>query len=215
MAIQRLSLTDIQEHIRLLFGEVTAAESKISAAQLVELVNAYGQTLVANLKPKHLPWYRAASTLSCASGSADVYLPTDCATGDHISFWDSTHTRMLDPVSDVYLFHPGLARLPVGPPKAIELLGWASNAGAWQRKARLWPGPPTGTTPSVAIDYWRIPAILPNSTPDTEYPDCDPTFQMLWVYGPTLTVMAPDDPAFQGVKILHDELFRKLEASAV
>lgn len=212
MAITRLTLSEIIEHIRLALGEPVAARSKVTDAQIVKLVNAYGQTMVAKAHPRHFGMYRAASTLSCSAGSATVYLPSDC--DDPISFYDTATDKTLPVIENVKLYHPDLVKLPTGPARAIELLDFALNSTTWQRKARLWPTPVSGTTPTIDVDYWRLPASFANSSPTEEYADCDPKFQMLFVYGTLLDLVYVDDPGYQAIKQMHDELFVKLLETA-
>lgn len=152
-----------------------------------------------------------AGNLVVSSGSSTVQLPADY---DHWkSFWDSDLEQWFYPIERNHTqYMQRLLKRPPGPPEAIEILGYGGTN--WQRQCTLYPTPPTGVTPSITLDYWRIPAVMPGSDADNEYPDGDYKFHYLWVLEPVLELLRPDDAAYNRYKEVEQEMMLELAATA-
>ena len=147
-----------------------------------------------------------------AASSSTVTLPDDY--DQYISFYDTTANKPIEPVKSVSKWHYAKLKEKVaGPPEAIEI-GNAATGSVNRRTATLYPATFTGVTPAIEMVYWRLPAVMPNSTPSTEYPDSDVKYHWLWVYGPLLTLLAPGDPGFERYAALEKDLLLDLAATA-
>ena len=212
MAIQRLALSDIIEEIRRNLGEPTAAQSHIDDADLVRVINGYGQRLQMRMASVRrelgkygMPYLNMWKTsinsttgvgianFTVSQGSSTVTFPDDYNL--YISFYDRTTNRPIDVTSRVSKWHfERLKEAPAGPPEAIELTD--RIAASNRQQATLYPAPLSSVTPDIEMFYWRYPATMPNTAPTAEYPDADIQFHWMWVDGPTAQLMAPSDPAF-------------------
>ena len=68
---------------------------------------------------------------------------------------------------------------PAGPIEAIELFGFVDGRG----RGTLYPATASGATPSIRLTYYRLPTAMPGDSPETEFPDIDPKYQDLTIYG--------------------------------
>ena len=223
MSVQRLSLSDLIVQIRLVLGEVDADFSKISNAELVTLINAYGNRLPSRIgqilrehgfsirqKTVQHPMWKTDGSLSTSAGDASATLPADFST--LIEFYDNTNERPIETVMfPSTWFYRHMKKRKPGPTTAIELSGFNTSG---IRAVTLYPTPPAGVTPDIAVSYTRIPAEMPNSTPGSEYPDADPKYHMLWVYGPVLDLLGPDSPRFNEYSRIEENLVRDLVQDA-
>jgi len=235
MAIQgRHNLTTIVDAIRFNIGEEgsTRNESKIADAtgtgyqwSLRKAVNSYLQHIRTNVNSRiraegvsirhgelFLPFYRTSGSLTTSSGSATAYFPEDY--DGLISLWDSTESRPLQVVDNPTKYHYQLRKKPPGPIEYVILQGNVLNGSTWQRQATLYPSPPTGTTPSIAIEYYRLPATMDVSDPDNAYPDIDPEFQDVLIVGVTAELMRADDPRYEDYRTKETELLLSMARGA-
>ena len=234
MAISRLTLTQIRNEILRIAGYDSSGLAPWSDdATLLRQVNSYASRLTARCAQVlresgmpistgtvHFDMWRYTGTLDATSGSQTVTFPVDY--DRWISFYDSTNKRRLEVVTEVDRWHVRKLRdKPAGPPEAIELMGFGtavsglpSTGGEGVRVGKLYPATVTGTTPSISLHYWRLPTAMPGNNFDLEYPDCDPKFQMLWVYGPALEFLRPSDPGFARYQGLERELLIDLAYGA-
>lgn len=216
MAIERLNLTHIVAEIRRNIGEESAARSQISntstdSTNLYRVVNRVIQQL-----PKRLGmilkaegrsskqgsayldcWRTPLTALSGGSvGSNVLYTPVDY--GHWITFYDNTGAKRLHVVENVDKWHVTDLKnaTATATPTAIEIMGYETSGSNFLRRCRVFPVPTGAVTPSVSVEYWRIPAQMDASTPDSVYPDIDPVFQDILVYSGTLEMMRRDDPSY-------------------
>lgn len=221
MPIQRLTLANIIAELRRIYGEPTAATSAFTDAQAVLLINGYGQRLATRCaqvagRPDKTPrfdMWRTNGTLTCSAGSATVYFPLDY--DSYIEFYDSTNRRPIYPLEKVNKYaYRTLRHKALGPPEAIEIRDFATVSGDWRRQGTIYPTPPSSITPSIALVYHRLPVAMPNSSPSSEYPDVDPKFQWLFVYGPACELLRSNDPSYNRFQELERELLKELAATA-
>lgn len=231
MAVQRLTLTNLIAQIRIAIAEPTAARSKVTDAEIAQIVNGTGSRIglkvAAMLRASgkvdaqeiHLDMYRTVTTsattgtgLVCAAATSTGYLPVDY---DHyVSFYNLTDNKPMPVVSDVSRYH-AIRSKTAGPSECIEILDFTTDDSSnWRRQFKIWPPVATAVTPSIELVYWRIPASMANATPSAEYPDTDTKYQWLWVYDPVLELMRPDYPSYERYKGFADELLTGLAATA-
>jgi hypothetical protein len=217
MAIQRSTVDELITEIRRNIGEPTAARSHVSDAEIYMLLNRYLQKLAHRLanalraegirvKDGGLrfdmwrdSWLSTdnnqADALVVAEGSSAVYLPTNY---DHcVSFFDETHERQLFVIHDPSFLTSKIQELknrPVGPPEAIQIKGYTTNGTYWVRECVLYPDTPSGVTPSLTLEGWRLPAKI---TIGSEFPDIDPKYEELLVVGLSAMLLRKDDPNYK------------------
>ena len=226
MAILQLTLANCRDEIRRRIGErtggTTISNPNVSDAELTRQINLYLQRLprrTAQLtqSPREIKFdmWRTFSDLTETAGSSTVYLPVDY--DRFISFWDKTNGDKLMVVKDVEKYYRKRKHLDradtdrTGPPEAIEILGFASNSGTWQRKALLHPNTASGVTPDIRITYWRLPATVSS---DSDTLDLDIKYQDVAIYGPLLEFYRDDDPAYQRYEALEREILIGLAKTA-
>jgi hypothetical protein len=145
----------------------------------------------------HLDMWRTNANLTTTSGSSTAHLPTDY---DHwISFWDNTHSKRIYPVEDTHRWQRKSTRFRdrgAGPTEAIEIKGGVTNSSTWVRVAELLPSVVSGVTPSIRMDYWRLPAKIVGSDTSSEYPDIDVKWEELLVVGTSKNLLRNDDPLY-------------------
>ncbi len=144
-----------------------------------------------------LEFYRTSGTLIESSGSATVWFPTDFDLP--ISFKDSTDDRPLHLVRNPRKHHYDVERWPPGPPEFVVLEGKHDNSGTWQRRGRLIPSPPAGVTPDIAIEYYRTPADLDESS-GSSVPDIDPKYQEVLIFGVAADIMTATNPNYPAMR---------------
>ena len=212
-----MTLSNLIEATRRAFGEDTASRSQIDDTDLTQYMNAYLQNLTnramtvaasagvpipgGNL-PRFDMWKTVvtsststATGLQIAASSSVAYLPPEY--DRTISWWDNTAHRKLEVVRDTAKFHSDLRTAKPGLPRAVEILDFTTVSSVWRRQATLYPATPTGMTPSIELTYYRLPAVLDNTTPTTSYPDIDPKHQWVIVNGVVAELMKPSDPAYE------------------
>jgi hypothetical protein len=151
-------------------------------------------TLAAQMQmptPVHFDMWRtvadsgAATTtgLQVAAGSPVAYLPNDY---DHwISFLNLADNSKIHPVSSTRRWEENeLLDAPPGMTRYIDIGGFVTQGVNWRRQCTLYPAPPTAVLPSIRMEYWRLPAIMPNVQAAVEYPDIDPKYDYIFVCGP-------------------------------
>lgn len=224
MSVARFTLQNIVDLIRLNLGELVAANSKIADADptdsgsagqgqtgLYNVVNNYLQSLplrVAGVmkelgvSPKDgvvqlSMWRTGPTALTASAGSSTVTFPADYYRW--ISFWDTTYLRSIFPITPPGRFSTRrVIRKAPGPPERIVIGGFSSGA----RQGTLYPGVLSGVTPTINLEYYRLPARMDPATtsPASTYPDIDPAFQDLCIVGPTVKLLGSDDPSFSRFK---------------
>jgi len=227
MAVSRLSLTTIRDLCRLHLGVLDESHGRVrdsdqstDTASLTAIINQYGQSIPQKLGSLMLQhgtqleysaaypdfWKTTSTSLGEAVGSQDITLPADYARV--ISLWDNSMGRRIsiNEESDMYRLDRYRRAAP-GPPKVCEIMG-VNSSGVWTGK--LWPQTPDGNTPDLTLTYWRIPAIMPDTDSDAEYPDAPANFHLLWVYGPVADIMRADDPAFTRFQEKEREMLLEL-----
>jgi len=230
MAVTRISLADIETEILRIMGYASSSAAPWgSQSNLIRIVNSYMQRLPSRLvqmtqtikdQQQRLPntniprfdMWKTSGSLTCTSGSSTVHFPVDY---DHyISFWDATNNRPIYPIDNVDKYHGEVKTRPAGPPEFIEIQGYVTNSTVWQRKGILWPPTMTGVTPSITINYWRLPASMPGTSPTDEYPDIDPKYEMLSVYGPVVELAMPNSQEFDRYSQLEQSLMLEIALTA-
>lgn len=230
MAVQRLSLDNIKtELLRIAGYESSARADWQTDANLYRIINMYGQRLSlraaqvareAGLPPTGVPrfdMYKTRTTVTLAGGetSSDVRPQTTFAFPedyDHwISFYDLTHKRPIRPTTEVSRWHlEKLKQKPLGPPEAIEIVDAYLSGSTWQRRGFTYPPSPSGVNPTVELWYYRLPAIMAGTSPTAEYIDADVKYHSLWIYGPAVELLRPDDPVYDRYASLERELLLDL-----
>lgn len=200
MAIQRLTLGQIETAILQAMGYSASSVAPWSSSSNLYLrINEYVQRLPQKISAaatqlrqngSSLPYtgiprfdmWRTSGTLTVSMGSATVYFPADYDA--YISFTDQTNNSPLYPVDNVSSYYLNILKnKPPGPPEAIDIGGYISYSGTWVRKGTIYPSTVSTVTPSIAIEYWRIPAAMPGLFPTTEYPDIDPKYEQIIING--------------------------------
>lgn len=233
MAAQRSTVADLITEIRRIMGEPNAARSHITDANILKVMNRYLQHLSVRaagmLKSEglsvkdstlHLDMWRESWTsgvggaedkLVVASGSSTVNLPSNY---DHfISFYDLTHKRHIPVVSLLDTENTKIEELlkkSAGPIEAIEIFGYTEDT-QWFRTARLYPDIPSGITPSIRLEGWRLPAAAETTA---EYPDIDIKHEWLLVVGTAAEIMRKDDPNYDRYQQMEASYMLPLAASA-
>jgi len=236
LEVQKLTLSELHTEIRRRMGETTEATSHMTDAEITIQIQLYQQGLTAKVsglagRPVMLDMYRTEinsagtgdSNLTVASGSSTVELPINY---DHyISFWDKTQGRPIRVVENVDRFYREKFFKAfedtnrVGAPRYIEILDFrdvSANtnppAGTdWKRYATLWPSTPSGITPSIKMTYYRVPHAI---TSDSDTGDIDYRYQDLLIYGPLLSILRSDDPAYERYQAAEKELLAGLVSTA-
>jgi hypothetical protein len=117
------------------------------------------------------------------AGSSTIYFPTDY--DQIINLYDVTNKRDIPVVTEVdRRYIERLRNKVAGPSEAVEIGGFATITSFWRRKCTLYPAVAAAVVPSLTLTYWRIPAKMAGSAPEAEYPDIDPKFESLAIYGP-------------------------------
>jgi hypothetical protein len=227
MAIQRLSLSNILTELLRIVGFASSTVSDWATnANLYNIVNRYGQSIPirmsqASQSPKRLlcdMWRTVVASAATgtdamlvAAGSSTVYLPVNC---DYVvSVYDVTNKAKVEIITDIDRWHiDDIKKKDPGPPEVIELLGYTDYAtdSSWRRYGTIYPATVTGTTPSFTLTYYRLPAIMPGVAIETEYPDADPKYHSLWIYGPAAELLGPSNPAYDRYAALEKELLLDL-----
>uniref|UniRef100_A0A6M3L6Q9 Uncharacterized protein n=2 Tax=viral metagenome TaxID=1070528 RepID=A0A6M3L6Q9_9ZZZZ len=214
MAVQRLNLKQIEDAILQIMGFDSSENAPWkTSATLYQRINEYGQRLPMRLNqiaretnvptPVHFDMWKSSCNSSTtgttvvlvAASSATIYFPTDY---DHtISLYDITNKRPIQLIDNVDKWHyERLVHGPAGPPRYVEIGGFASDgAAAWRRTATLYPATESGVTPSVRLKYWRIPAAMTATVAaqaQSQYPDVDPKYESLFIYGPVIDLARID-----------------------
>lgn len=230
IAVQRLTLAQIETAILQIFGYSASTNAPwATAANLYLRINEYLQRLPGRLgqvaaqlraEGERLPFsgvprfdmWRTQANLTATSGSATVHFPADY---DHyIGFWDSTNSRPVYPIETVGYFHEDLRTQSAGPPEYIELLGFVTNGSTWVRQGLVWPPTASGITPVIQCTYWRLPATMPGTTPTAEYPDIDPKWESIAIYGTVVDLSRPSEPEFSRYQQLEHEMLMEMARSA-
>lgn len=238
MAIERFSLSEITDFVRLNIGEEDPAQSQIADANpasgntlvgIYRVINNYLQSLPIRvgtmmrslgMRPKDgmvqlSMWRTAATALTTASGDSVVYFPLDYY--HYISFYDTQYRRPIYPVHSPLRWKAQVERFqlkPAGPPEAIVIQGFVTISSNWRRRGLLLPSTPTGNTPAINIDYYRLPALMAGTSPTAEYPDIDLAFQDICIVGPTCELMRTDDPSYPRFKERETEILIALAYTA-
>jgi len=230
MAIQRLALSDIETAVLQImgYGASTASPWKTQANFYVR-VNEYMQRIPAKIsavsnelrqRGTKLPYngiprfdfWRTQGNITTTSGSATAYMPADY---DHyISFWDNTNSQPISVVEDVDRYHQELRTESAGPPRHIELLGFATNGSTWVRQATIFPATMSGITPSIRCTYWRIPAKMAGASPAAEYPDIDPKWESIAIYGTVCDLARPIKLELPQYQELEKEMLTEMAMTA-
>jgi len=228
MAIQRMSLAQIETNVLQLLGYASSAVAPwASQANFYIRVNQYMQRLPQKATalarsmgiigqtsgPLRFDMWRATATSSTAgagnivvaAASATIYFPTDY--DKWISLYDATNGKTLDVAEEVDRYHVDrLRNKPAGPPEACEILGMATGDSAWRVKATLHPATAAATTPSLILTYWRIPASMAGSSPSSEYPDIDAKFEYLAVAGTARDIAPPNHAQIPRLDAIEKEM---------
>jgi len=227
MAIQRLSLSNILTELLRIVGFASSTVSDWATNDnLYNIVNRYGQSIPVRMSqaaqsPKRLlcdMWRTVVDSstsgtdvLIVAAGSSTLYLPVNC---DYVvGIYDNTNGSKVEVITDVARWHiDEIKKKDPGPPEVVELLGYTTYAtdSTWRRYGTIYPATVTGTLPSLTITYYRLPAIMPGVAIETEYPDADPKYHSLWIYGPAAELLGPSNPAYDRYAALEKELLLDL-----
>lgn len=232
MAIYRITLADIETEILDAMGfSASTAAPWGTAAKLYNKINLTGQKIAQKAAdvmrsegklsregtPRFDMWKTTISSTAStgvtnfviASGSSAILMPNNY---DHwVSFYDTNEERFIYPIEHTHSErYRRFKRKSPGPIEAIEIQGM-NSVGA-QRNAE-WMPVPVGV-PAVDMEYYRLPATMPGSSPGAEYPDADYKFHYLWVLEPLLLLMRSDEPSYTRYLEQEQELIRQLAATA-
>jgi len=229
MAVQRLNLLEIESAILEETGYAKSANAPWRSSDLLyKRINEYMQALPRRLNtaamqmaasgvlkptdiPVHMPMWKTSAT-SATSGtglmieqsSSTAYLPVDFDAA--ISCYDVSGKRPITIVdnADQYLDEE-LTQSPPGPPRVLVLSGYALQSTTWRRSGTLYPSTQTGVTPSVRLVYYRLPAITRGTSPTSEYPDLDPKWESVVIYGPACALVRNIGFEFERLEKLEQE----------
>jgi hypothetical protein len=224
MAIQRLSLTQIGGAILEIMGYANSTMAPWKTdINLALRINTYGQRLPMRLNtiaaqmglstPVRFDMWKtvadsgAATTvgMQVAAGSAVAYMPNDY---DHwISVLNLADNSKIHPISQARRWETtDLIDAAPGMTRYIDIGGFVTQGANWRRQATLYPTPPTGYLPLIRLEYWRLPAIMPNVNPNFEYPDIDPKYDYIFVCGPVTDVARSTGQEFDRFAAQEKEL---------
>jgi hypothetical protein len=207
MAVQRLTLDQIETAVLQIMGYSESANAPwTSQPNLWKRINEYMQRLPMRLntvarematqgllKPTELPlhfdmWLTEATSAATGTGfkiaasASTAYMPTDFDAVQ--TCYDLTGKRYVPVVESVDKWMADeLTNAPPGTPKCIKLLGYALDGSDWRRSATIYPSTVSGVTPSMRLAYFRLPAIMVGTLPTAEYPDIDPKYGSISIYG--------------------------------
>ncbi len=144
-----------------------------------------------------------------ASGTAIGSLPADFDMG--ISVYDVTHKRPIEIVKtrEEQWYHT-LREAPAGPSRKIH---FQDHAGGAQRQYRLLPDVVTGVTPSLRMEYYRLPTDVASGS--SSFPDADYKYHYLWILETVLDILRPDTPNYDRYLALEKEMLVEMAESAV
>lgn len=153
-------------------------------------------------------WTTATSTVSTGDGNFTVTSGT--ATGSlpanfdmPISLYDVTNTRFIKIVDTVNTSsYRRWREANAGPTRALQLQDWNESA---KRQFRLLPDVASGVTPSLRMEYYRLPATMATAS-DTVYPDGDYKYHYLWILETVLDLLRIDDPSYDRYLGLEKEM---------
>ena len=230
MAVQRLTLAQIETEILRITGySASTAAPWLTSANLYLRINSYIQALpvklaqlVGNLRetgkmppasgvPRFDMW-RTEGTLPTKAGVRTVSLPADY---DHwIALWNNTSNDAVDVVENVTKYHHRLKKQVPGVVEAIEIMGYPEVDGAAkpQKYANVYPIP--SVDQPIAITYWRLPRAMAGTSTSNEFPDIDPKYEQLSVYGPVVELMRPTGPDFERYLSIEQNLLRDVALTA-
>ena len=233
MAITRLSLSDIEtELLRIVGNYPTSPDSdwKTTAA-LYRIINTYGQKLVMKAaqfvksappgRQVRIDMYRTTtnstttgSGLLVSSGGSVIYLPVNCDLP--LTLYDRTAGAQVPFVRNVRAYHQDLLDMLPGTPAACELLDYVTVPveSTWARQGVLYPATASGVTPSLTLEFYRLPASMATDMADATYPDCDPKYDWLFVYGPACDLLRPENPTYERYKAMETEMLKELAVTA-
>ena len=204
MAIQRLTLAQIAANILEIMGYKSSTQAPWSSDDTLYLrINEYGQRLPMRLNtiaaqmeiptPVRFSMWRTVADsgtatitgIQVAAGSATCYLPVNY---DHwISFYNLTDSKAVYPIKDSRRWEiDELVTSPPGMVRYIDIGGFTTEGVNWRRLATLYPTPISGNTPSIRLEYYRLPAAM---SVVGDYPDVDPKYESIFIYG-TITDLA-------------------------
>lgn len=222
----RWSLAAITDAIRFHIGQPETTRSRAADAatatrlwSLGEQVNNYCQGLRAKLNQLaraegltakggqiYLPWYRTSGTLTTTSGSSTAYLPQDF--DGLIALRDVTNNLPIYCVNNpTRHFYEHIRKRPAGPPELLVMEGFFNNGGTWQRRVTIYPATLTGITPSLGIEYYRVPADMDESDPTNAYPDIDPRYQDVLIWGVSAEFMGMTHPSYDRFKGEENKIY--------
>ena len=72
------------------------------------------------------------------------------------------------------------------------------------------PDTAASVEPPLRLHYYRTPAIMPGSSPGSEYPDADNKWHYLWVLETVLEVLRNDDAAYDRYAQLESQMINEL-----
>ena len=227
MAIQRLTLTQIETAILQNLGySASTAAPWTTSANLYLRINDYVQrlpqkvsALASQLRKEgvELPYtgiprfdmWRSSATLTATAGSSTVHFPADY--DQYISFWDATNSAPIYPVDNTSRYHLDiLKKKSAGPPEAIEIGGFVSSSG-WVREGTLYPATIAGTTPSITLEYWRVPASM---SLGTDSPDLDPKYESIAVFGPIVDLSRTTGKEHERFMLIEKEMLSEMAMTA-
>ena len=224
MAIQRLSLTQIGGALREIMGSAKSLAAPWKTdINLALIINTYGQRLPMRLNTiaaqMQMPtpvrfdmWKTVADSaavttvgIQVAAGSPTAYMPNDY---DHwISFLNQTDNSKIHPISQTRRWETDdLLDAAPGMTCYIDIGGFVTQGVNWRRQATLYPTPPTAYLPAIRLEYYRLPAIMPNVQPGVEYPDIDPKYDYIFVCGPVTDVARSTGQEFDRFAAQEKEL---------
>ena len=232
MAVQRLSLTQIRANILEILGYSTSANAPWSLDSTLDLrINQYGQRLPMRLNsmarqlnlptPVRLDCWRTTAdssnsttaAIQVAIGSATVYMPVDLDAA--ISYYDLDNKRPIYPLEGAYRYEiEDLVNSPPGLPKYIEVGGYVTEGSNWRRQATIYPAPISTYTYSLRLEYWRLPTSMPGEDPNYEYPDIDPKYESLFVFGPVTDLTRSTGQEFDRYAAIEKEMLVEMLSTA-
>ena len=230
MAIERLSTDELITEILYITGySASTAAPWLTDAALIIKINYLAQKIPQKVRIAALAqglegrigipmwWTTANSTVSAGAGNfisaasaSTGLLPDDYDMPS--SLWDITHERYIDIVDSANESWYSDLRLSknAGPTQAMHIQDYSGGA---QRAFRVLPDVVSGITPSMRLEYYRLPAEMTSG--GASFPDADYKYHYLWILEPILEIMRPDDAAYNRYQAMEAELIQELSSTAV
>ena len=228
MAIDNISTAEITTEILQITGYTSSAlapwasdanlvvKLNLAAHRIPQKIRQVAQALGFQGRISMPMWFTTIDSTDSA-GTGNFVVSASTATG-HLpvdadmvhSVIDLTDNRLIPVIeSSNETWYEKLRRGQPGPTKYIHITGMA---GGTEQAFRLLPDVAAGVTPSMRLEYYRIPTDLASG--GSSFPDADYRFHYLWVLIGVLEILRPDTPNYERYLQLEKEMLIEMAETA-